>query len=145
MPDERDVGRDPHPDASALPVTAWGIERGAEYGGGATVSLRDDGLALALSAPRAARRVYRFAAIDGVRVEEIGGGRALLTVFLRGGDVAELTGTSALRDLAGAIEDAACAIAEQTLALRALGSPRSRPGSDHDAYFAPLLDARRAA
>lgn len=145
MPDERGAGR--ADSVAALAVTAWGIERGAEYGGSATVALRDDGIALALpaSASHATPRVYRFAAIDGVRVEDLAGDRALLTIFLGGGDVAELTGTPGLRALARAIDDAACSLAEQTLALRALGSPRSRPGSDHDRYFAPLLEARRAA
>ena len=144
MPDERSPDRE---EPAALPVTAWGIERGTEYGGGATVALRDDGVALALAArpSRISSRLYGFAAIDGVRVEDISGDRALLTIFLGGGDVAELTGTRELRAFARDIEDAACALAEQTLALRALGSPRSRPGSDHDRFFAPLLDARRAA
>ena len=148
MPDERPRVHDaPVSPPGALHVTAWGIERGAEYGGGAEVSMRDDAVTLALAAPagHTTARVYRFAVIDGVRVEDIPDDRALLTIFLRGGDVAELTGPRALRALAQAIEDAACALAEQTLALRALGSPRSRPGSDHDRFFAPLLDARRAA
>ena len=145
MPDERPADRAGH---DPLPVTAWGIERGAEYGGEATVALREEGVALVLAVAtrRGGSRLYPYAAMDGIRVENVATGeRAQLTIFLRGGDVAELTGPAALRGLARAIEDAACALAEQTLALRALGSPRSRPGSDHDRFFAPLLDARRAA
>src|SRR5438105_865331 len=115
MPDERPAERDVREDASAaLQVTAWGIERGAEYSGVATVSLRNDGVALALPASpfHGTPRVYRFVAIDGIRVESLSDDRALLTIFLGGGDVAELTGARTLRGLAFAIEDAACALAE---------------------------------
>src|SRR5689334_25311252 len=100
MPDERRTRREDRDEsAAALRVSAWGIERGAEYGGGATVSLRDDGVALALpaSAVHPTPRVYRFASIDGVRVEDVSGERAPLTIYLGGGDVAELTGERTLR------------------------------------------------
>lgn len=150
MPDEpaNEPARERSGAEDALAVMAWGIERGAEYGGAATVALQGDGVEVSLpAAGRHARsRRYRYTAMDGVRVEGIAGtDRAQLTIYLGGGDVAELTGSAALRGLARAIEDAACVLTEQTLALRALGSPRSSPGSDHDRFFAPLLDARRAA
>jgi hypothetical protein len=39
----------------------------------------------------------------------------------------------------------ACTLPELTRALRGFGSQRARPGSDHDRFFAVLLDARRTA
>ena len=48
-------------------------------------------------------------------------------------------------EIARAVADVACHVPELTAGLRALGSPRALPGSDHDLYFAPLLSARRAA
>ncbi|MFL5574454.1 MAG: hypothetical protein ACJ79S_00565 [Gemmatimonadaceae bacterium] len=131
-----------------LDVIAWGIDRGAEFGGPASLVLGDTALSVTLDAAAGGRRhLFPYASIDGVRVEPAygGGERAQLTIFLGHGDVAELTGPPALRGTARALENAACALTEQTLALRALGSPRARPGSDHDRFFGPLLAARRGA
>ena len=133
-----------------IAVTAWGIERGTEFGGAATLAVGREGIAITLPDARPHRRpprVYAYTVMDGVRIEALPGtDRALLTVYLVGGDVAELTGPiAAMRAVSHAVEDAACVLTEQTLALRALGSPRANPGSDHDRFFAPLLDARRAA
>ncbi len=44
-----------------------------------------------------------------------------------------------------AVTNAATGVPEVAASLRAMGSPRARPGSDHDAWFGPLLAARRAA
>ena len=137
----------------SVPVEIWAIDRGAELGGAGTLSLDEGGVAVALVGSDSGY-YFPFLALDGVRVEPApgGGDRVLLTLFLGRGDVAEVTGPLSLRAMARAAESAACALAEQTLALRALGSHRAgsaRPGgpasSDHDRFFAPFLAARRAA
>jgi hypothetical protein len=48
-------------------------------------------------------------------------------------------------EIVRAVARVACQVPELTAGLRALGSPRALPGSDHDLFFAPLLSARRAA
>ena len=148
MPDDAlHPARSAHPaGGAATEVTAWGIERGAEFGGPARADVSADGVALALLHGTRPPRLYPLAAIDGVRVETLGDSdRTQLTLFLRGGDVVELTGQLPLRATARAIENVACTLAEQTLALRAFGSPRAGAGAEHDRFFAPLLDARRGA
>ena len=47
--------------------------------------------------------------------------------------------------LVRAVTDAATGVPEVAASLRAMGSPRARPGSDHDAWFGPFLAARRTA
>lgn len=144
----------PEETRAVLDVAAWGIERGAEFGGPASLGLDDAGVTIALGAAAGGRRHrFPYSTIDGVRVEPAPGiagaagegERVLLTIFLGPGDLAEVTGPPALRAAARAVESAACALAEQTLALRALGSPRAKPDSEHDRFFGPLLAARRAA
>ncbi len=53
--------------------------------------------------------------------------------------------TSDAASLVRAVTDAATGVPEVAASLRAMGSPRARPGSDHDAWFGPLLSARRTA
>ncbi|HWJ23732.1 MAG TPA: hypothetical protein VNS52_15370 [Gemmatimonadaceae bacterium] len=150
VPDEIDV--------APPPFTVWGIDRGREFGGAAWIELGDGSVAVLIATtPRtagagvAARFFYPIAAVDGARVELMPAAadrdaRAQLTVFLGGGDVLEVTGTpAAVRALARRLEDDACALTEQTLPLRGLGSHRAHPGSDHDRFYGPLLAARRAA
>lgn len=144
---------------SPPPLTVWGIDRGREFGGAGWLEVSDDGVAVLVASARqpaaaaavAGRYFYPLAAIDGARVDALssassGDARAQLTVFLGGGDVVEATGApGAVRALGRRLEDAACALTEQTLPLRGLGSHRANPGSDHDRFYGPLLAARRAA
>jgi hypothetical protein len=150
--------------AAPPPFTVWGIDRGREFGGPGWVELGDGGVAVLVArAPRSApasadaeravagRFFYPIAAVDGSRIDvapvsEAREARAQLTIFLGGGDVLEVTGApAAVRALARQLEDDACALTEQTLPLRGLGSHRANPGSDHDRFYGPLLAARRAA
>ncbi len=48
-------------------------------------------------------------------------------------------------ELVRAVSNAATTIPELAASLRAMGSPRARPGSDHDLWFGALLAARRVA
>lgn len=148
---------------SPPPLAVWGIDRGREFGGAGWLEVGEGGVAVLVASARqpaagasvAGRYFYPLAAIDGARVDAVsseaggaGGGdaRAQLTVFLGGGDVLEATGSpAAVRALGRRLEDAACALTEQTLPLRGLGSHRANPGSDHDRFYGPLLAARRAA
>jgi len=157
VPDERgpDVG------GGAPPFTVWGIDRGREFGGAGWVEAGDGSVSVVLASSARAgvagavgRFFYPTAAVDGARVEIAAAaatpngheGRAQLTIFLGGGDVLEVTGPpAAVRTLARRLEDDACALTEQTLPLRGLGSHRANPGSDHDRFYGPLLAARRAA
>ena len=83
--------------------------------------------------------MVELATIDGVEA-------APDRLTLHRHDVAPLViATPQAAALARAVVDAATGVPELTAALRALGSPRARPGSDHDAWFGPLLAARRAA
>ena len=50
-----------------------------------------------------------------------------------------------MADAASDTPDADYRLPEVTRALRAFGARRGRPGSDHDRFYAPLLDALRAA
>jgi hypothetical protein len=157
VPDERgpDVG------GGAPPFTVWGIDRGREFGGAGWVEAGDGSVSVVLASSARAgvagavgRFFYPTAAVDGARVEIAAAaatptgheGRAQLTIFLGGGDVLEVTGApKAVRALARQLEDDACALTEQTLPLRGLGSHRANPGSDHDRFYGPLLASRRAA
>jgi hypothetical protein len=70
-----------------------------------------------------------------------------LTLYLRDGDVIELTGPARLSAIADAIENDARALGELTRGLRSLGARRrgAASGSEQSRFFAPLLKARRLA
>ncbi len=125
-----------------LTVTATGLVRGQELAGSATVALRGELLELVT---RAARHALPVAALDGASVLESGA----LELSLDGGDVmvlfAGINGAAALAALGEALLRRACAMPEFTRALRGLGSHCARPGSEHDRFFRPLLEARRGA
>lgn len=126
------------------PVQAWGIVRGAELSMRGALIVSERGIALHRdpNASDAAAREIAPGAVDGVLARG-----ATLDVFLSGGDVLEVTASSPseIDDAASEIERRVCALPEQTLHLRAFGSLRGTPGSDHDRFFAPLLGARRSA
>ena len=70
-----------------------------------------------------------------------------LTLYLRDGDVIELTGPARLSTVAEEIEGGARALGEMTRGLRSLGARRrgAASGSEQSRFFAPLLKARRLA
>jgi len=124
-------------------VDVWGIVRGCELHGAAVAELDVGDLVLVGDAVRPIAQNGRLAialdTLDGARADG-----AQLTLFLRGGDVLELSGAR-LAPLAEALMREACELPEQTLRLRHFGAARSNPGSDHDRFFGPLLRARGAA
>jgi len=129
-----DIRIDTNPRATARVV---GLVRGATIDKGAEVELQHDALLIAWHEASPWR--ISFAGIDGVlyRTREC-------TIYLADGDVLELTGDERVRTLALQAIDRACVMPELTRGLRSLGSLRGAPGAAHDAWFAPLLAARRA-
>ncbi|MCZ8204143.1 hypothetical protein [Gemmatimonas sp.] len=137
---------------SPLPVHVVGIVRGREINAMCTIALDHD--AVVLEWPQAA--AWRLA-LDGI--EGLGMGAQGLTVYLRDHDVLELTGDDALRPFALAVMDRVCLMPELTRGLRHFGAaprPADRGAGGttttdrdvlqaaHDAWFGPLLAARRA-
>lgn len=115
-----------------------GLVRGVSIDKGAEVELQQDAVVIVWHEPSAPWRIS-FEGIDGVlyRTREC-------TIYLAGGDVLELTGDERVRTMALQTIDRACMMPELTRGLRAFGSLRGAPGAAHDAWFAPLLAARRA-
>lgn len=146
MPDER--GGPAGGVTFVAPLRAWGIVRGRDVAFDAALTLGDAALTLApiSGGPTSpAPIVVRYTAVEGARAGD--GGASL---YLPGGDDAvELVAEGEVgRQLAQAVAELtrrACALPELTRGLRGLGSQRARPGSDHDRFFGPLLDARRRA
>jgi hypothetical protein len=83
--------------------------------------------------------VIELATLDGVTTE------GATVAFHPHAQEALVLETGEAVALAQAVVDAATGVPELAASLRAMGSPRARPGSDHDAWFGPLLVARRAA
>jgi hypothetical protein len=136
-----------------FPVVVRGLYRGAEIAGPGWADPADAALTLVVGGappnvdagppaePRRGRAiVVEYGGIDGARLDA-----GQLTLYLASGDLLELSGPRDLAHLAARVAERACAFPEQTLRLRALGSGRANPGSDHDRFFAPLLGARRRA
>lgn len=76
--------------------------------------------------------------LDGVRWSD-----ETLTLHLRDGGTIQADGDPRLRDLAGAVVMHGRVVPELTRALRTLGGRRG--GEGQDAFFRPLLEARRIA
>lgn len=119
-------------------VRVVGLVRGRTIDKGAEAELQPDALVLAWHEQAAPWRIS-LAGIDGVvhRTRD-----AML--YLNDGDVLELTGDDRVRTMALQLLDHACVMPELTRGLRSLGSLRGAPGAAHDAWFAPLLAARRS-
>lgn len=129
-------------DAAPLTVTATGLLRGRELSEPANVALRGDTVELVT---RAARYPIPISAIAGARALESG---AIELALADGDEVtlfAGINGAPALRAMADTLMLRACTLPELTRGLRALGSPRAGPGTEHDRFFKPLLEARRGA
>lgn len=126
----RDVG-------TRATVRVVGMVHGTSIDKGAEADLQPDALVLAWHEASPWR--ISLDGVDGVvhRAREC-------TLYLAGGDVLELTGDDRVRTLAVQLVDYACVMPELTRGLRSMGSRRGMPGAAHDAWFAPLLAARRA-
>lgn len=129
---------------TSVPVHVTGIVRGREVDANGSVVL--DAEALILEWPAAAAWRLSLDGLEGVAVHA-----SALTLYLRDHDVLELSGDDALRPLALALRDQACRMPELTRGLRDFGLTRvmTSGASDpiakaHDAWFSPLLSARRA-
>ena len=130
------------------PLRVWGILRGRELGFDGALTLGDAALTIAPIAgddgPTAPIAV-RYTVLEGARAGRAGGA----ALYLPGADVVELVAEgAAAAQLAMALAELtrrACARPELTRNLRGFGPQRARPGSDHDRFFGPLLDARRTA
>ncbi len=118
-------------------VRVMGIVRGREINAPADVSLDRDCIVLTWASATPWR--LSLEGLDGVAH-----GPAQLTLYLSTGDVLELSGDDALRTVGLQLMGRACSMPELTRGLRAFGSLRGTPGAAHDAWFAPLLAARRA-
>lgn len=114
-----------------------GIVQGRDIDSQAALELEPHALVILWT--RAAPWRLAFEGIDGVSQTD-----TQLTLYLASGDVLDVTGDDALRTLGAQLLDRACTMPELTRGLRALGSLRGAPGTAHDAWFAPLLTARRA-
>jgi hypothetical protein len=125
------------PSLLRVSVRLLGMVRGREINAAAVAELHAD--ALILAQPGAKLWRLPWSAVDGLAHSA-----TQLTLYLADGDVLELSGDDAVRALALRLTDYACTIPELTRGLRALGSRRGTPGAAHDAWFAPLLDVRRA-
>lgn len=137
MPESFNIGNEGPLAPARVSARVLGIVRGREIDAMAQLSLEPHAVVLAWA--NAAPWRLAFDGIDGASL-----GPSRLTLYLAGGDVLELTGDDALRALGAQLLDRACVMPELTRGLRALGSLRGSPGTSHDAWFAPLLSARRA-
>lgn len=119
-----------------------GIVRGREIDAEATLEL--DAGSVVIVWTRATPWRLALGGIDGIAVSSTSPEQVHLTLYLASGDVLDLAGDDRLRTFGAQLLAQACTIPELTRALRALGSRRGLPGTSHDAWFAPLLSARRS-
>ena len=143
----------------AIPVGLGGLAGGRELTGagilhfdgemlriepraGASPDLEAPGAREPMLMRRGAPRLqWPVAYLDGVRYRE-----EELTLYLRNGDIIELTGPNRLGAVADAIEADARTLGELTRGLRSLGARRrgTSSGAEQSRFFAPLMHARRA-
>jgi hypothetical protein len=119
-----------------------GLLRGAELDARAAARLDGDQLVIEVAEGR--QLALSVARLDGLRVDD-----GEIACFVAGGDALELApdgdDRDAFRTLGAALRARAFALPEVTRALRAYGSRRGSPGSDHDRFFAALVEPLRAA
>lgn len=125
------------PLAVTFPLTIAGLLRGRDLGGAGTLSVRADAIELR-SGGRAV--LLPFAMLDGAaRLAD-----DAVDLYASSGDVLHLSDAPELGAIARSLTARICTLPELTLSLRALGARgRAGRGTDHDRFFAPLLDARR--
>lgn len=128
--------------ALRVQATALGMVRGADLGGAVALEVGETGVLLLPDNDRGPRRAFTLS-YDSI--EGVGASGETLTIFVSGGDVLELSGTTRLAAAGREMIRHACALPELTLPLRGLGSHRAQPGADHDGFFRALLVARREA
>ncbi len=124
-----------------VPVRLRGLLRGTELDVPAVATLGADVLALEYAGGRSL--AVRLVALEGLAA-----GDDVVTCYVAGGDALELAPAddlAAFSTLAAALRARAFVFPEVTRALRAYGSRRGGPGSDHDRFFAPLVEPLRAA
>ncbi|MBX6332679.1 MAG: hypothetical protein IRY91_12600 [Gemmatimonadaceae bacterium] len=121
---------------AATRVSVAGLLRGRDLSGEALLALDEDVVALTTTRGRIA---IRIGAIEGVRSTA-----TTLELYLERGDTIQLSGSTAVGELAGVLERRVYTLPELTLSLRTFGS-RGAAGPEHDRFFAPLLAALRAA
>ena len=121
---------------AATRVSVAGLLRGRDLSGDALLALDEDVVALTTTRGRIA---VRIGAIEGVRSTD-----TTLELYLERGDTMQLAGSTAVGELAAELERRVYALPELTLSLRTLGARRAA-SPEHDRFFAPLLEARRAA
>lgn len=119
------------------PVRVVGIVRGREINALADVSLESEAIVFTWENATPWRL-----ALDGL--DGVAHSASQLSLYLVRGDVLELSGDESLRAIALQLVERGCTMPELTRGLRSLGSVRGTPGAAHDAWFAPLLAARRA-
>lgn len=124
-------------DTPSRTVRLHGLHRGADVSGEVELAVEERGIRLALAGGPALP--VSWDVLDGVAH----GGRTL-TLYLMGDDVLELDDVDDAESLARTVAERACRLGEMTLGLRALGSVRANPGSEHQRFYGPLLAARRA-
>ena len=126
---------------AAVRVRLEGMVRGAEHDAAADAWVEAD--AVALDRPDGAPLLrIPLLSLEGMRVAH-----AVATLYLAHGDALELHADdddAAWAAFAATLRTRAFAVPEVTRALRAYGSRHGRPGSDHDRFFAPLVDPLRA-
>lgn len=147
MPD--DAPADGAPDGRVGVVGARWLVRGREIAFDAVLAFDTDAASLTPVAPDSATpsRQFRYADIDGATAGEFE-----IALYLAAGNVLDLgvasESATPVVDLTVAMAELTrrvCRLPELTSHLRGFGSQRARPGADHDQFFAPLLDARRAS
>jgi hypothetical protein len=120
----------------AVRVMTDGLFRGSELQGQGELVLEGHTVILMTERTHA---MLPLAEIEGVVHEA-----DTVVVHVEGGDVIRVSGSD-LAPIARELTRRALVVPELTRSLRALGSPSAQPGAEHDRYFAPFLDARRAA
>lgn len=104
--------------------------------GDGTIRLLDDAILLETAAGVVTLELESIRGVmaDGEHLEMFGSGDASIRL-----EIANATAVAAQ------IEERAITLPEVALALRAFGSRRGQPGTAHDRFFAPVLEARRTA
>lgn len=118
------------------PVRVRGSVGGAPLDAAAMLTLHAGVLRMALDAGEVA---LPYEALDGVATDG-----PVLVLVGRDGAALRCEGLAEARRVAVTLLELASVVPEFTRGLRAFASVRGAPGSDHDLFFAPLLDARRA-
>jgi hypothetical protein len=122
---------------TGVPVRVRGQFGGAPIDVDATLAFGAEGFTLALPAGEV---TLPWDVLDGVRATD-----DAVELIGRDGTATRLEGLPAPARVAEGMRASAQVVPELTTGLRGFASVHGAPGSDHDVFFGPLLDARRAA